>query len=101
MLFDKGENLPEWFRRAVFMGREPELNLVLVAQRAVSIPLDVRSQANRIITFLQTDPGDVRAISERIGRDFRDEIPRLEMLECLDWEPARDVKRYRIPFPAA
>lgn len=99
MLFQKGEMLPEWLRRPVFMGREPELNFVLVAQRAVSIPLDVRSQANRIITYLQTDPNDVRAISERIGAEWRDEIPRLSELECIDWEAGRDVRRYRIPFP--
>lgn len=100
MLFNKGEQLPEWLRRPVFMGREPELNFVLVAQRATSIPLDVRSQANRIITYLQTDPADVKAVSDRIGSEFRDEIPHLTELECLDWEPARPVKRYKIPFPA-
>jgi hypothetical protein len=99
MLFDKGMDLPQWLRRPVFMGREPELNFVLVAQRANSIPLDVRSQANRIVTFLQTDPADVRAVSERIGAEFREEIPRLTELECFDWQPGQGVQRYRIPFP--
>jgi hypothetical protein len=80
----------------VFMGREPRLNLVLVAQRANAVPISVRSQASRIVTFLQTEPADVRALAERIGREHADEIAQLPELECLDWQAGGAVRRYRV-----
>lgn len=95
MLFSRGEDLAPWARPIIFMGREPQLNLVLVAQRAMSIPIGIRSQASRIVVFGQTEPEDVRVLSERIGRQYRDEIPQLRVLECLDWQGG-DVDRYSV-----
>lgn len=99
MLFDRGEDIAPWARPLIYMGREPKLNLVLCAQRANAIPLDVRSQANRIVTFLQTDPDDCRAIASRIGADVRDDIRSLDYLECIDWTAPRTVRRYFIRHP--
>lgn len=96
LLFQRGEDVPEWARPMVFMGREPRLNLVLVTQRANSIPVGIRSQASRIVTFLQTEPADVRAISERIGRDYAEQILALPELECLDWQAGQGVRRYSV-----
>lgn len=95
-VFQRGESIPEWLESPVFMGREPQLNLVLVAQRASRIPLDIRSQANRIVTFLQNDPADARAIAERIGIDYRDEVSQLPLHTCLDWAVGRGVDRYQV-----
>lgn len=96
LLFNRGEDVPEWARPMVFMGREPQLNLVLVTQRAHSIPVGIRSQASRIVTFLQTEPDDVRALATRIGRDRMDEIASLPELECLDWQAGQGVRRYAV-----
>jgi hypothetical protein len=96
MLFNRGEDIAPWARPLIFMGREPEVSLVLVAQRANRIPIDIRSQANRIITFFQSEPDDVKAIAARIGKEYTDEITTLPPLHCLDWEPGRPVRRYPV-----
>ncbi len=97
MLFDKGENIAPWARPLVFMGREPQMNLVLVAQRLTSVPPDIRSQASRIVTFLQTEPDDVRALSNRIGdRERADEIRTLPFYTCLDWQAGKGISRYTV-----
>lgn len=101
MLFDRGEDVAQWARPLIYMGREPRVNLVLVAQRVTAIPPDIRTQANRIVTFLQTDEVDCRALASRIGCD-KDEIRSLAERECLDWEAGRaEPTRYTIPIPMA
>lgn len=101
MLFDRGEDVAQWARPLIYMGREPRVNLVLVAQRVTAIPPDIRTQANRIVTFLQTDEVDCRALASRIGCD-KDEIRSLAERECLDWEAGRaEPARYTIPIPMA
>ena len=97
VVFQRGATLDEWARRIIFMGRHRSVSIVLVAQRASSIPVDVRSQASRIVTFRQIEPDDVKAISERIGKQYREEIPNLPDLTCLDWE-AGQVKKYAIRY---
>lgn len=95
LMFERGVDLDEWAKRLVFMGRHRSVDLVLVAQRAVKVPLDVRSQASRIVSFRQTDPNDLRAVSETIGGDFEDEIRTLPDLSCVDWDRG-NVSRYAV-----
>lgn len=94
LIFERGEKLPLWLNRAIFMGRHSRLNLVLIAQRASKIPIDIRSQANRFITFLQTEPNDVRATADRIGIE-EDSIRSLPPLHCIDWNEGR-VSSYSV-----
>lgn len=97
LCFDRGEKIPEWLRHHVFMGAHIGVDRVFIAQRAASIPIDVRSQASRIVTFRQTEPADVKAACERMGRGYMDELPALEKLHCLDWTADTGaVKRYHI-----
>lgn len=96
LLFNRGEDIADWARPLVFMGREPRLNLVLVAQRAHRIPIDIRSQASRIITFSQTEPDDVRALCSRIGREHENAIRALPPLQCLDWKQGEGVATYTV-----
>lgn len=97
LCFDRGEKIPEWLQHHVFMGAHIGVDRVFIAQRAASIPIDVRSQASRIVTFRQTEPADVKAACERMGREYMEELPSLEKLHCLDWR-AEDgrVQRYSI-----
>lgn len=95
LMFQRGADLDEWAKRLVYMGRHPRVNLLLVAQRANAIPLAVRSQASRIITFRQSDPTDVKAIAEIIGREHAEAIPALPKLECIDWTP-EGIKTYGV-----
>jgi len=94
-LFSRGTTLDPWLARLVYMGRHRSVSLLLVAQRAASIPIAVRSQASRIVTFRQTEPEDVKAITERIGKQYREELPQLPDLACLDWEGG-GVKKYSV-----
>lgn len=96
MLFDRGENVAPWARPLIYMGREIGVDLVLVAQRANSIPIGIRSQASRIVSFLQTEPADVTALAQRIGREYAEQILTLARLECVDWQAGAGVRRYFI-----
>lgn len=96
LLFDRGQDVAPWARPLIFMGREPQLNLILVAQRANRIPIDIRSQAGRIITFAQSEPDDVKALCARIGKEYQDVIPKLPPLSCLDWRLGEGVKSYAV-----
>lgn len=98
-IFRRGELIPNWARRLIFMGRFPAVNLVLVAQRAASIPIDIRSQANRIVTFRQHEPDDLSALRSTFGLENARILPTLQRLECLDWHDG-EISRYSID-PAA
>lgn len=95
LMFPRGVDMDEWAKRLIFMGRHPRVNLVMVAQRAVKIPLDIRSQSTRVITFLQTEPEDADALADKIGKQYFDEIMSLPKLQCLDWHNGQ-VKRYGV-----
>jgi hypothetical protein len=98
LIFRRGEELHDWAKPIVFMGRVQRVSLVLIAQRASKIPMDIRSQASRIVTFRQTEPADVDALIDRMGSEAEG-IPDLPVLTCLDWEDG-NMSRYAIPKPA-
>lgn len=93
--FQRGGDVEKWMAPLIYMGREPQLNLVLVAQRAMSIPIGVRSQASRVVTFWQSEPDDVKALSDKIGKQYRDDILHLPFYTCLDWDHGK-VSRYTV-----
>lgn len=92
--FNKGERLSEPLQEAVFLGRHNALSLVLVAQRAASIPIELRSQATRLVSFNQREKNDVKWLEDYFA-ERTEEIRSLDKLECLDYEN-NSVTRYRI-----
>lgn len=92
--FYKGERISDALQEAIFLGGHNWLSIVLVAQRAASIPIELRSQATRFITFLQTEKKDVEWCRDYLGDRF-DELRTLAKLECLDWDND-SVSRYSI-----
>jgi hypothetical protein len=90
--FYKGERISEPLQEAIFLGGHQWLSVVLVAQRAASIPIELRSQATRFISFLQTEKNDVRWCEDYLGDRF-EEVRTLEKFECLDYEN-NSVSRY-------
>lgn len=89
VFFTRGQILEDWTKRLVYMGRHQCASVIFVAQRAQSIPIAVRSQATRIITFRQTEPEDVKIVCQIIGKQFRDDLPALPDLACLDWHKGK------------
>lgn len=106
-IFRKGQQMQPWAKRMIFAGREQKANLILVAQRAASIPIDIRSQATRIVSFMQHESDDIRALTMKIGPSFRWKLPNLPQYHCIDWNDGKvseysifdDVKNY-LPKPS-
>lgn len=95
LIFKRGQTLEPWAKRIVFAGRHVRANLIILAQRASSIPIDIRSQASRFITFRQSEPDDIKAVSDRVGYEIRDELATLPDLTCYDWNGSA-LKKYSL-----
>ena len=94
ILFPPGARAPSWMRDAVFIGRHRRLSLLITAQRPTSIPVDMRSQASRVVCFSQREQRDMGWLEEFYGEQSQD-VPSLGVFECLDSDSA-GVKRYKI-----
>lgn len=92
--FNPGERLSEPMQEAIFLGGHNWLSLVFVAQRATSIPIALRSQETRIVSFRQSERDDIKRLRDNFG-DRAEELRTLEKLECLDVED-NEVSRYKI-----
>lgn len=89
-------SVSEWLREVVFMGRHRRVSLILTAQRAISIPIIVRSQATRIVSFAQQEGADMKWLQDYFGSKANF-IPDLPKLTCLDSHDGI-VSQYRIDF---
>ena len=81
--FDKYGRIPEWLRDIVFLGRHRACSILVTAQRAASVPIDLRSQISRLVTFAQSEGDDLSWLKPMIGADIK-ELPLLPPLECFD-----------------
>jgi len=95
-VFDKGlARLPEWGRRHCFTGRHQSCSILLVAQRPTYIPIDFRSQANRVITFCQHEGTDMDWLQDFFGGERMDKMLSLPKFTCFDWHNGQ-VSEYSI-----
>lgn len=95
-VFNKGERIPEWLSEIVFLGRHQQTSIAITAQAPVYIPIDLRSQAHRLISFWLTETRDLDWTEQYFG-DRVEEILTLPKFECLDADD-RIVTRYKV-FP--
>lgn len=93
-IWGKGERIPDWLQEIVFLGRHKNVSLAITAQRAAYIPIDLRSQANRLVTYWQTEMNDVGWLENYLGERVN-EIPALPKYVCLDAEDNK-ISRYKI-----
>lgn len=63
--------------------------LIVVSQRANRIPLTVRSQASKIVSFRQTEVPDLDALKQRCGEAFALRVRALPNHAFEVWEPDR------------
>ena len=95
-VFEKGQaRLPEWAKRLCFFGRHRSCSLVLIAQRPTYIPIDFRSQANRVITFCQHEDADMTWLGEFYGKDRMNRLLTIPKFTCFDWHNGQ-VHEYSI-----
>lgn len=94
MVFESKMYVPKSIRNVVLVGRHSGVDISVCAQRAVNIPIILRSQSNRFVSALQTEPLDIQAVGERIGRQSAEQLSELQPMELLDWEPGKGVERY-------
>ncbi len=96
MLHRRGESMPDWLSRLVFLGRHRSVSIVAVAQRAATIPVDVRSQVTRLISFNQSEPDDLLWMRPFLSRDEAGDCAALARGECFDIRPDGTKTRYSI-----
>lgn len=95
-VFEKGlARLPEWGKRHCFYGRHRSCSIVLIAQRPTYIPIDFRSQANRVITFCQHEDADMGWLGGFFGKERMDRMLTIPKFTCFDWHNGA-VKEYSI-----
>ena len=70
-IFDEPElkNLAAVIKNIARFGRHSGLGLVMISQRSMDIPPDVRSQFDSVISFHQTEPADVQHLKKRGFKD--------------------------------
>lgn len=89
-------NLDSWWRELIFLGRHQSVSLLFTAQRSVSIPIAVRSQFTRLVSFRQIERADVSWMRDYFA-DQTEDIPTLQELECIDSNKG-DISRYKIAY---
>ena len=82
--FDKYAKIDPWLRDVVFLGRHRDCGILVTAQRAASVPIDLRSQLSRLVTFAQSEGDDLSWLKPMLGKEALGELPRLPPLECFD-----------------
>jgi len=75
--------IPMEFEDIIYRGRHSETSLLLIAQRATTIDIAVRSQFTQLIVFRQSEKNDLSWISSVTGHDLNDQVLNLKRLEYL------------------
>lgn len=95
-VFEKGlARMPEWCKRLVFYGRHRGCSLVLIAQRPTYIPIDFRSQSNRVITFCQHEGADTDWLQDFYGKERCKRLSSIPKFTCFDYHNGQ-VSEYSI-----
>lgn len=89
--FDKYGKIPDWLRDIVFLGRHRDASILVTAQRAASVPIDLRSQISRLVTFQQSEGDDLSWLKPFVGGDIKN-LPSLPVLYCIDATSAEKIE---------
>jgi hypothetical protein len=68
--------------------------LYMVTQRATGVPINVRSQAERVISFKQREPADLKWLAESCGEEFSEKVAALNEHDYLIWPSAGGEKQH-------
>lgn len=64
------------------------VGLYMVTQRATGVPINVRSQAERVVSFKQREPADLKWLAEWCGEEFAEKVSQLDTHSHLIWPQA-------------
>ena len=73
--------------------RHWRMPLVLVSQRATMQPPGARGQWSHLVSFLQTEPGDLDALAERIGDAKARRVAELPRHKFVEWDESESFKQ--------
>lgn len=86
-LYMGATSFPASFKRLVMGSRHQRVNIIGITQRATDIPRNLRSQADSVATFQQTEPGDIEYISKFMNAEKIKLISNLKVGHYLEWRP--------------
>ena len=86
-IFMSATSFPEEFAKLVMTSRHKRISIIGITQRATKIPRDLRSQADRIYTFHQVEPIDLKYISEFMEMENVNRIKSLTNHNYILWLP--------------
>jgi hypothetical protein len=96
MVFQKGERrMAPWAHRLCFLGRHRSCSVMLISQRGANMPIDFRSQANRIISFQQHEGDDLTWLKNFFPAADVKAMANLEKFSCIDYCNG-EISRYSI-----
>jgi len=93
-LYCSPSRIPTTLSKIVGQGRHSNLGIICTSQTPKQINPFLRSQAGRIISFSQTEPGHIEWCKAVMGAEA-EKLPKLKPFECLDWSPELCIVRDR------
>lgn len=85
-LFASAGAMPPEFGRIVRLGRHRRVDLFHTGQRFAEIPRTLTGMTDMFCIFQVTEPRDLDALADRIGRDGADRVARLQRYEALVYD---------------
>lgn len=86
-LFTSPSYIPRPFDRLVSLGRHRELSVWVATRRPKEVHPLIRSQANMVVSFAQTEPADLEWSRQVMGSGA-DRLPALRLYERVVWTDA-------------
>ena len=91
-LFCTPHKIREPFQQIIETGRHREISLWVATRHAGRLHMNLRSQANRIVTFRQIEPRHLKWIEEAVGPELAERLPHLAQYEAVVWRDGYEIK---------
>lgn len=83
-------DMPDGLKKIINYGRHRQISLIGLSRRAHKVPRDLTANADKIITFTQYEPRDIKYLSEYMGDEAATRVQTLKRTETdaefLEWE---------------
>ena len=100
-LVSSAGDMPDGLKKIINYGRHRGINLIALSRRAHKVPRDLTANADRIISFAQFEPRDIRYLAEYMGDKAALKVTTLERTDTgaafIEWSGG-DVSKGNINF---